>query len=183
MPRISKLTSFILIFSTAVIAQVIPANQAMKYVGKQRTVCGEISSSHVASNSPGAPIFVDLDGTYPSQAFTVVVWRKDLPSVGMLPRFGHLCATGLITLYHGHPEITLQSTKDWSVQETKPIPASPLSNDRHYINSSGQTVHSPAFSPGGEPAGATALCRDGTYSFSQHRQGTCSHHGGVAKWL
>src|SRR5262249_53652195 len=31
--------------------------------------------------------------------------------------------------------------------------------------------------------GATALCRDGTYSFSQHRSGTCSHHGGVARWL
>ena len=33
------------------------------------------------------------------------------------------------------------------------------------------------------PRGATALCRDGTYSFSQHRSGTCSHHGGVARWL
>lgn len=33
------------------------------------------------------------------------------------------------------------------------------------------------------PPGATALCRDGTYSFSKHRSGTCSHHGGVAKWL
>lgn len=33
------------------------------------------------------------------------------------------------------------------------------------------------------PAGATAICRDGSYSFSQHRQGTCSHHGGVARWL
>ncbi len=32
------------------------------------------------------------------------------------------------------------------------------------------------------PAGATAKCNDGTYSFSQHRQGTCSHHGGVAVW-
>ncbi|MFL6283566.1 MAG: surface-adhesin E family protein [Pyrinomonadaceae bacterium] len=32
------------------------------------------------------------------------------------------------------------------------------------------------------PAGATALCRDGTYSYSEHRQGTCSHHGGVAEW-
>lgn len=27
------------------------------------------------------------------------------------------------------------------------------------------------------------MCRDGTYSFSQHRAGTCSHHGGVARWL
>jgi hypothetical protein len=33
------------------------------------------------------------------------------------------------------------------------------------------------------PPGATALCRDGTYSYSQHHSGTCSHHGGVAKWL
>jgi Micrococcal nuclease (thermonuclease) homologs len=30
---------------------------------------------------------------------------------------------------------------------------------------------------------ATARCNDGTYSYSQHRQGTCSHHGGVAYWL
>lgn len=29
----------------------------------------------------------------------------------------------------------------------------------------------------------TALCRDGTYSYSQHRRGTCSWHGGVAEWL
>lgn len=33
------------------------------------------------------------------------------------------------------------------------------------------------------PAGATAICRDGTYSFSQTRSGTCSWHGGVATWL
>jgi hypothetical protein len=33
------------------------------------------------------------------------------------------------------------------------------------------------------PAGASAVCRDGTYSFSQSRSGTCSHHGGVARWL
>lgn len=33
------------------------------------------------------------------------------------------------------------------------------------------------------PTGATARCRDGTYSFSAHRRGTCSRHGGVAAWL
>jgi|SRR5581483_399596 len=33
------------------------------------------------------------------------------------------------------------------------------------------------------PPGATARCRDGTFSFSQHHSGTCSHHGGVAQWL
>ena len=64
-------------------------------------------------------------------------------------------------------------------------PASiPLSNDNYYTNVSGNTVHSPAYSENGSvSAGATAQCADGTYSFSQHRSGTCSHHGGVAQWL
>jgi hypothetical protein len=35
----------------------------------------------------------------------------------------------------------------------------------------------------GAPAGASARCRDGTYSFSSSRRGTCSHHGGVSEWL
>jgi Protein of unknown function (DUF3761) len=35
----------------------------------------------------------------------------------------------------------------------------------------------------GAPVGATAKCRGGTYSYSQHRRGACSHHGGVAVWL
>lgn len=53
---------------------------------------------------------------------------------------------------------------------------------KYYINSKGEKVQSPTYykSP---PAGATAECRDGTYSFSRSRRGTCSHHGGVKRWL
>jgi hypothetical protein len=51
-----------------------------------------------------------------------------------------------------------------------------------YMNSKGQTVKRPE-NCSSAPPGATAQCRDGTYSFSQSRRGTCSHHGGVAKWL
>ena len=34
-----------------------------------------------------------------------------------------------------------------------------------------------------DPAGATALCKDGRYSHAGHHQGACSHHGGVERWL
>jgi len=51
-----------------------------------------------------------------------------------------------------------------------------------YVNSVGNTVCSP-YASNSAPAGATAQCIDGTYSFSQSRSGTCSHHGGVSTWL
>lgn len=31
--------------------------------------------------------------------------------------------------------------------------------------------------------GATAQCKDGTFSHAANHRGACSHHGGVAKWL
>ena len=58
----------------------------------------------------------------------------------------------------------------------------PLSNDNTYINSRDNEVHSPAYAPS-VPEGASAICGDGTYSFSQSRRGTCSHHGGIVEWL
>ncbi|PKV94475.1 uncharacterized protein DUF3761 [Amycolatopsis echigonensis] len=49
----------------------------------------------------------------------------------------------------------------------------------YYRNSSGNCVHR----PDSNPSGATAQCNDGSYSYSQHRSGTCSRHGGVKQWL
>lgn len=44
-------------------------------------------------------------------------------------------------------------------------------------------VHGPAKSlDGAKPEGASAKCRDGTWSFSHTRSGTCSRHGGVERW-
>ncbi|MGH8258105.1 MAG: DUF3761 domain-containing protein [Steroidobacteraceae bacterium] len=64
------------------------------------------------------------------------------------------------------------------------VPDTRLINGGSYVNSAGNIVHSPSRTvSGAPPPGATAECRDGTYSFSQHRRGTCSHHGGVANWV
>jgi hypothetical protein len=49
----------------------------------------------------------------------------------------------------------------------------------YYKNVSGHCVRRPSH----DPSGATAKCRDGTYSYSEHASGTCSHHGGVARWI
>jgi hypothetical protein len=65
----------------------------------------------------------------------------------------------------------------------------------YYEDSDGQCIRDPSsggLPPGGAPglvgssgppAGATAICRDGDYSYSTHHTGTCSGHGGVSEWL
>lgn len=34
-----------------------------------------------------------------------------------------------------------------------------------------------------DPRGATAQCKDGTYTHAAHHEGACADHGGVTKWL
>lgn len=63
-----------------------------------------------------------------------------------------------------------------------PAPTPKTCSAGYYLNTAGNCIQSPTTAPSA-PAGATAECRDGTYSFSQSRSGTCSHHGGVASWL
>lgn len=82
--------------------------------------------------------------------------------------------------YNG--QIGYVSTKYLTKQKVDSSSDTYTSPIKHYTNSRGERVQSPTRYDSA-PAGATALCRDGTYSFSRSRRGTCSHHGGVAKWL
>jgi resuscitation-promoting factor RpfB len=70
------------------------------------------------------------------------------------------------------------SSTNHAAQQAKPN----CSDNGSYQNNNAQTVKRPE-NCSSAPQGASAQCRDGTYSFSRSRRGTCSHHGGVAKWL
>lgn len=41
----------------------------------------------------------------------------------------------------------------------------------------------PTMTSASGPDGATAACKDGTYSHAKQHSGACSRHGGVAKWF
>jgi uncharacterized protein YraI len=77
------------------------------------------------------------------------------------------------------------ATRPGSQRRLNTVPAGTgVSEGRGYTNSAGEHIRSPTRTTDGlAPAGASAQCRDGTYSFSRSRRGTCSHHGGVARWL
>jgi hypothetical protein len=85
--------------------------------------------------------------------------------------------------------LSLLSAQTPQPTPTQPTPQQPQQKSQPkcmdggtYVNSQGQTVERPE-NCSAAPQGATAQCRDGSYSFSQSHRGTCSHHGGVAKWL
>src|SRR4051812_34438729 len=95
--------------------------------------------------------------------------------VGILRELG---LVGLLALSLLLPSVA-QAAPDWQGGGAGAQCGS-LTNGRTYVNVDGNTIHSPAScTTGTVPSGATAQCGDGTYSFSQHAQGSCSGHGGV----
>lgn len=88
-----------------------------------------------------------------------------LPADGI---FGQAEETVANTIFSNHP--------DWVTTLS--------SNSKPYKNVDGSTVYPPSYTDNNcQVAGASAQCDDGTCSFSMHRSGTCSHHGGVSEWL
>lgn len=96
-------------------AQTLTTSEAAKHIGEKQTVCGEIADVHTATNSKGSPTFINLDRSYPHQAFTLLVWSEDKQSVGELPMTGRICASGTISQYRGSPEIVLHDAHSWYI--------------------------------------------------------------------
>src|SRR5204862_2130196 len=98
-----------------------------------------------------------------------------------------------VRLYHcveGCCRVSIQKLAGYALEEyltaksPRQVATAPTQQGRGYVNVDGEWVPSPTRTADGQPpSGASAKCRDGTFSFSKHRQGTCSHHGGVAEWL
>jgi resuscitation-promoting factor RpfB len=97
----------------------------------------------------------------------------------------YILAFSLLVIFRPQtlPQSQPTSQPSATTPDSKPKQGEPnCTNNGTYVNSKGQTVPRPE-NCSTAPKGATAKCRDGSYSFSQSRRGTCSHHGGVAKWL
>lgn len=96
-------------------AQTIPASEEAKHVGEHATVCRTIAGSHTATRSRGTPTFINLDRPYPDQVFTLLIWGSDRDQVGAVSGPGRICATGVITVFHGSAEIVLRDAHSWYV--------------------------------------------------------------------
>ncbi len=94
--------------TTLIFAKNYSTYEASNHIGENATVCGMVSSGYYASASNGSPTFINLDGRYPNQQFTIFILGKDRHNFNSPERSyngENICVTGLITQYKGKPQI------------------------------------------------------------------------------
>lgn len=92
-------------------AATLAAEEAANHVGETATVCGTVASARFSERSKAQPTFLNLDKPYPGQRFTIVIFGRDrekfgTPESALLHQ--RVCATGLIKLYDGRPEMIIE---------------------------------------------------------------------------
>jgi len=89
----------------------ITTEDAAKFLGLQKTVCGKVVSSHYAARAKGKPTFMNLYKPYPNEIFTVLIWGSNRGKFEKPPREMYagkeVCVTGTIKRYHGYPLIVV----------------------------------------------------------------------------
>lgn len=111
-PKILILSILLLVFSASVFAQdIISPEEAIKFIGQQKTVCGMVVGVHQATRSKGQPTFMNLNKPYPQQVFTILIWGSDRskfekPLEALSGK--EICVTGVIQSFRGKPEIIVK---------------------------------------------------------------------------
>jgi len=130
-------------------------------------------------------------------AYSAIIWRVALigavlgGAVGFFPPTSAVAGFGAVafdettgTKYgFGRDEETQQRADETALRAC----SAPGGEDHcgFYVNKDGHQVPRPCGDWRTEPPPPTAAarCRDGTYSYSENRRGTCSGHYGVESWL
>lgn len=155
----------------------------------KKTAWGEVAAAkwHLKAISPGAAEYREAQGLLKE-----VARRERQIELAARPAAATTAAEDVETAAAAGEEDDPSTGSPTAAPPSSPAPAGKgrasssaggATSGDSYTNSEGVRVRRPTFSEGGPPEGATAQCRDGSYSFSRNRRGTCSHHGGVARWL
>ena len=107
----------VLVATPAFAGDPIPATQAAQHVGETVTVMGVLSGYRYRGSK--RPTFWNIDGTYPNQALTAVIFAEDTGKFpNMKPVLGKtIMITGTIQLNEGKPEIILKDISQVQVAQ------------------------------------------------------------------
>lgn len=91
--------------------QSIPAADAGKHIGDSVTICGKIMGARYLESAKNQPTFLNVDGAYPNQALTIVIWEDVRKQLGFKPEEKLLnkqvCVSGKVETFKGKPQIVI----------------------------------------------------------------------------
>lgn len=99
----------------AAAAEMIPPDQAARFVGKDGMVCGKVEKTRFAQNTEGEPTFLYMGGAFPRHTFSARIARdqrdKFRPSPEELEG-RDVCVVGTIKRDNSRAEIQVASPND-----------------------------------------------------------------------
>ena len=111
MNKVLSIVVSVIVLGTSLLSQnlSIKADEAYKYVGQVKTVCGTVESAFYSYRSNGKPTFLNVDKPYPNNEFMIVIWGNNRYKFNPVPDKKYLkkkiCVTGRIKMYKGTSEI------------------------------------------------------------------------------
>ena len=99
----------------------IKVEDAAKYIGDTVKVCAKIFGARYLEQSKQAPTFLNAGAKYPDSPLTLVIFGENRVAFKNKPEEFYnnkqVCATGIIVLYKGKPEIILTREDQISINE------------------------------------------------------------------
>ena len=102
--------------------QAIKVNEAYKYVGETKIVCGKIVSTKYLKKASGGPIFLNFGRDYPNQQMTGLIWFGRFSEYfsykpeKFLKR-KNVCVKGYISEYEGKTQMEIRTEKQIKLKE------------------------------------------------------------------
>ena len=84
-PVLSLAAVLLLAPLAATAADAIPAEDAVRFVGKEGMVCGQVEKTRYALNSQGEPTFLYMGGAFPRHTFSARIPGADRGKFGFPP--------------------------------------------------------------------------------------------------
>ena len=100
----------------------IKVNEAYKYVGETKIVCGKIVSTKYLKRASGGPIFLNFGRDYPNQQMTGLIWfDKSSEYFSYQPekflKRKNVCVKGYISEYEGKTQMEIRTEKQIKLKE------------------------------------------------------------------
>ena len=102
--------------------QAIKVNEAYKYVGETKIVCGKIVSTKYLKRASGGPIFLNFGRDFPNQQMTGLIWFGRFSEYfsykpeKFLKR-KNVCVKGYISEYEGKTQMEIRTEKQIKLKE------------------------------------------------------------------